>query len=225
MVWHLFYKEWLKTRWFAFFAVVLGLAVVAYIFLDVNSNVRLKGSFNYLMSVFYGIPQANYYKQLIQYIPLLMAVCIGLSQYVPEVLEKRIKLTLHLPVRNTVAIYLMLVYGFLLLLISYGIVFGTFFYLNNQYFMFEESRAVLISMTPWLLGGVAAYFMISMIAMEPNQLYQALYAVVAYYLVKQFYIGMLHADTRHIIGALAVMAVVPCAALLYTSYRFTKGER
>ena len=28
----------------------------------------MKGSFNYLMSVFYGIPQANYYNSLIKYI-------------------------------------------------------------------------------------------------------------------------------------------------------------
>ena len=75
------------------------------------------------------------------------------------------------------------------------------------------------------MGGIAAYFMIAMIAMEPNLFYQFIYALVAYYLVKQFYIGVEHADTRHIIPALAIMAFVPCTALLYTSYRFMKGER
>lgn len=48
--------------------------------------------------------------------------------------------------------------------------------------------------------------MIAMIAMEPNLFYQFIYALVAYYLVKQFYIGVEHADTRHIIPALAIMA-------------------
>lgn len=168
MILHLFYKEWLKTRWAAFFVSLVGLAIVVYIFLDVDNNVRMKGSFNYLMSVFYGMPQANYYNALIKYVPLLIGVCIGLSQYVPEVLDKRIKLTLHLPLRNTMALYTMLCYGFLLLILSYGVVFGTFFYLNNSYFPFEESWAVLTSMMPWLLGGIAAYFMIAMIAMEPN---------------------------------------------------------
>ena len=84
MILHLFYKEWLKTRWFLFFVVLLGLAIVTYIFLDVDNNVRMKGSFNYLMNVFYGIPQANYYHSLIKYVPLLMGVCVGLSQYVPD---------------------------------------------------------------------------------------------------------------------------------------------
>ena len=200
MILHLFYKEWLKTRWAAFFVSLVGLAIVVYIFLDVDNNVRMKGSFNYLMSVFYGIPQANYYNSLIKYVPLLIGICIGLSQYVPEVLDKRIKLTLHLPLRNTIALYTMLCYGFLLLILSYGVVFGTFFYLNNSYFPFEESLAVLTSMMPWLLGGIAAYFMIAMIAMEPNLFYQ-------------------------FIPALAIMAFVPCTALLYTSYRFMKGER
>lgn len=225
MILHLFYKEWLKTRWFLFFVVLLGLAIVTYIFLDVDNNVRMKGSFNYLMNVFYGIPQANYYHSLIKYVPLLMGVCVGLSQYVPEVIDKRIKLTLHLPMHNTVTLYMMLCFGFLMLLASYAVVFGTFFYLNNLYFPFEESWAVLTSLMPWLLGGVAVYFMIAMISMEPNLFYQFLYGIVAFFLVKQFYIGVEHADTRHIIPALAIMAFVPCTALLYTSYRFIKGER
>ena len=89
------------------------------------------------------MPQANYYNALIKYVPLLIGVCIGLSQYVPEVLDKRIKLTLHLPLRNTMALYTMLCYGFLLLILSYGVVFGTFFYLNNSYFPFEVGQYLL----------------------------------------------------------------------------------
>ena len=43
MILHLFYKEWLKTRWAAFFVSLVGLAIVVYIFLDVDNNVRMKG--------------------------------------------------------------------------------------------------------------------------------------------------------------------------------------
>lgn len=221
----LFYKEWLKTRWFAIIVTALGLAVVASIFSTVDYNVRLGGSFNYLNRIFFAMQQENYYRASIRLIPLIMAIAIGLSQYMPEVLSKRIKLSLHLPMRNTAVIYNMLLYGFILLLLIYGVVFGTFFFLNNQYFMWEETRVVLISITPWLLGGIAAYFMIAMISMEPNLLYQAIYMVVGYFYVKQFFIGFEHGDTRFIIPALAVMAIVPCFALLYTSNRFMKGER
>ena len=77
MILHLFYKEWLKTRWAAFFVSLVGLAIVVYIFLDVDNNVRMKGSFNYLMSVFYGMPQANYYNALIKYVPLLIGVSVS----------------------------------------------------------------------------------------------------------------------------------------------------
>ena len=63
-----------KDPWAAFFVSLVGLAIVVYIFLDVDNNVRMKGSFNYLMSVFYGIPQANYYNSLIKYVPLLIGI-------------------------------------------------------------------------------------------------------------------------------------------------------
>lgn len=204
---------------------VLGLAVVIYIFTDVMSNIRLKGSFNYLMAVFYGVPQENYYRSIIMYIPLMIGMGVGLSQYVPEVLSKRIKLTLHLPMKGSAIIYNMILFGFGLVLLIYAAIFGTFFIMNNHCFPFEESWSVLISLTPWMLGGIAAYFMIAMISMEPNMLYQIFYVLVGYFLVVQFYIGTGHGDTRYIIPQLALMAIIPCVGLLYTSNRFIKGER
>lgn len=225
MILHLFYKEWLKTRWFVLISLLLGLSVVAYIFITVDNKVRMDGGFNYLMKVFYGVPQANYYSSLIKFIPLIIALCIGVAQYVPEVLERRIKLTLHLPIANTKAIYSMLIFGFALLLVINLFIFCVFFYLNNTYFPFEESWAILISITPWILGGIAAYFMIAMISMEPNLLYQVAYGLVGLFLVSQFYVGIEHADTRLIISKLIALSILPCAGLLYTSNRFFKGEK
>lgn len=225
MILHLYYKEWLKIRWSILASVVLGVAIVIYIFLNVDNGVRMNGGFNYLMKVLYGIPQENYYRTWIMYVPLLVALCVGLPQYIPEVLDKRIKLTLHLPINNTKALYHMVLFGFFSLIITYLVVFGLFFVLNNRYFPFEESMAVLLSMTPWLLGGIATYFMIAMIALEPNLLYQILYSIVTYYLVKQFFVGYEHADTRNLIPILAVLAFTPCMGLLFTSDRFIKGLR
>jgi len=220
-----FYKEWLKTRFFVLAVLVLGLAAVAYIFLDVDSSVRQNGPFNYLMSVLYGIPQGNYYIRIIRFLPLIAAVAIGFAQYVPEVLDKRIKLTFHLPMRNSRAIFLMLLYGFCAILMIYLFIFGAFFILNNHYFPWEETRAVLVSVTPWMLGGFAAYFMIALIAMEPRLIYQFLYALVAYFLVVQFYVGHEHGDTVRIIGKLAVLALMPAVGIFFSMQRFIKGER
>ena len=98
-IWHLFYKEWIKTRTAFFCSLLVGVGVVFYIFIGVENKITLMGAKNYTLNILYSNPPVIYYS-LLRYLPLLAAVSIGISQYVPEVAQRRIRLTLHLPVGN-----------------------------------------------------------------------------------------------------------------------------
>lgn len=98
-IWHLFYKEWIKTRTAFFCSLLVGVGVMFYIFIGVENKITLMGAKNYTLNILYSNPPVIYYS-LLRYLPLLAAVCIGISQYVPEVAQRRIRLTLHLPVGN-----------------------------------------------------------------------------------------------------------------------------
>jgi len=39
MALHLFYKEWLKTKWFVLASLVLGVGTILYAFIGLNSNI------------------------------------------------------------------------------------------------------------------------------------------------------------------------------------------
>ena len=39
MTLHLFYKEWLKTKWFVLASLVLGIGTILYAFIGLNSNI------------------------------------------------------------------------------------------------------------------------------------------------------------------------------------------
>ena len=93
MTLHLIYKEWIKTRWFALVALVAGLAAVVGIFAGVAGGIRNDAPL-YLSRL---LTNKEAFFALFRFVPLFAAVLIGVSQFLPEVVDKRIKISLHLP--------------------------------------------------------------------------------------------------------------------------------
>ena len=87
-IWHLFYKEWIKTRTAFFCSLLVGVGVVFYIFIGVENKITLMGAKNYTLNILYSNPPVIYYS-LLRYLPLLAAVSIGISQYVPDCCSSR----------------------------------------------------------------------------------------------------------------------------------------
>ena len=95
------------------------------------------------------------------------SLLIGLPQFLPEITNKRIRLTLHLPVGCTAVVYTMVLYGLavfccctllpalLITVITLAVSFPA-----------EVTVATLQTLLPWLLGGMTAYFFTAMIAFE-----------------------------------------------------------
>lgn len=135
-IWHLFYKEWIKTRAAFFGTLIVGIGVVFYIFIGVENRITLMGAKGYTLYMLYNNPPVIYYG-LLRYIPLLAAVCIGVSQYAPEVAQRRIRLTLHLPVGNRTLVAGMALYGLLLITLFNAIVLALFCYKNSVLFPAE----------------------------------------------------------------------------------------
>ena len=108
---HLLYKEWLKTRWFAAVSLLLGIILSTYACIDALSSFHsLGGAFFYSTLLSGNISLMGQLK----YLPLGVALLIGLSQFMPEITNKRIRLTLHLPIGGTAAVYTMILYGVVL---------------------------------------------------------------------------------------------------------------
>lgn len=218
---HLIYKEWVKTRWFASIALLLNLGVLVYIFMSLRSSFLSVGGVTYLSALMTYKTQFFF---IYRYIPLGIALLVGISQFVPEITDKRIKLALHLPLHNLRIIYTMVVYGFVLLALCMipGILIFTG--LISIYLPAEITLPVLQTMLPWMLGGFCAYFLIAMIAMEPVWKFRFLYLLVSYKVLSLFF---MHLPIGNAVSLLPVLCLVTCLssiAPVYTSYRFNKGQ-
>lgn len=218
---HLIYKEWLKTRWFASIALLLNLGVLIYIFIALRSNFLSAGGTIYLSTL---MTYKTQFFSLYRYIPLGIALLIGLSQFVPEITDKRIKLALHLPLHNLQIIYIMVVYGFVLLFLTMipGILIFTG--LISVYLPAEITIPVLQTMSPWLLGGFCAYFLIATIALEPAWKFRFLYILVSYKVLTLFFMYLSIGNAVSLLPVLCLITGLSGIAPVYTSYRFNKGQ-
>lgn len=218
---HLVYKEWIKIRWYAAVALLLNLGTVLFLAFSVKSIIWHWGASQYFASL---ILEKPIFFGTFKYIPVLTALLIGLSQFIPEITDKRIKLSLHLPVKNTVTIYSMVLFGFsvmaailsistLLLMLFFSFCFPT-----------EITQAVWITLIPWILGGITCYFFIAMISLEPVWKYRFLYIIFVYFILQLFYFpyGLGNAITSY--PLLLVITLISSISIIYTSHRFNKGE-
>ena len=108
------YKEWLKIRWFAILYAALGVLVVGNIFLKVQHDFEFGQAENYWYSILF---QGNRFFEysLFKFVPFVGALVLAIAQYFPETVNKRIKLTFHLPVNENKALLVMMLFGAFLL--------------------------------------------------------------------------------------------------------------
>jgi hypothetical protein len=85
-------------------------------------------------------------------------------------------------------------------------------------------RASLLTMMPWFLGGMATYFLVALILLEPMWLFRGLYAAVAAGFVTIFYTGASIGAFEPVLAPIAVITLLLSFVVLFTGYRFRKGE-
>ena len=90
----IFYKEWIKTRWYFLLAVVATLGFTGYCMLRINRVVEMKGA-AHVWEVM--LQRDVIFIDMLQYIPLIAGILMAIVQFVPEMQRKCLKLTLHLP--------------------------------------------------------------------------------------------------------------------------------
>jgi len=216
------YKEWLKIRWFQLGLLVLGLLVVGNIFLKVQHNILFNKANNYwYLLLFQGL---SYFGGLLKYFPLVMGAGLAVAQYVPEINSKRIKLTFHLPINENKVLLMMLGFGLLCLLASFLLLYILFMALSAHFLAPEIVSAANISIIPWFLAGFVAYFMVAMIILEPVWKYRAFYVIVVYFTIMLFLEPSLPGGYAPINLKLAILTLLSSIALLFSAYRFRKGE-
>ncbi len=159
----LLFKEWLKTRQVFFISLILTAAVSTYVILMMARLIQLKGV-DHLWLIM--ILKDNSFVDTLKYIPTLVGIAIAVAQMVPEMSQKRLKLTLHLPYPQFTMVGIMLATGIAELLFIYLIQLAAIGIYDSGILPSELTWRVLLTMIPWCFAGFSAYLFTCSICLE-----------------------------------------------------------
>ena len=159
MIKAIFYKEWIKTRRSVFLLSFITLGLIIYTFINTGQIFRINeanGAWGLIIQQDMSLVPAVM-KWFLIFAPILIAI----DQFVAEITDKRLKLTMHLPVKESKVILSMLLYGFT---VSLGISMVLFLALNigfSFYYASEILCAMMLKLLPYSLAGLTGYFLVS----------------------------------------------------------------
>lgn len=154
MVRSLLFKEWLKLRWYWTGALALHVAVCLQIFFDIRRRI---GAEHAEMIWYQTVHLGTVLYEDIRYLPLITGLVLATAQFGPEILGRRLRLTLHLPMNRDAMMLICLVAGLLAtctLCVLDALLIPLI--LANS-FPAAVAFSSLPTMTPWILAGVLAY--------------------------------------------------------------------
>jgi hypothetical protein len=192
-----------------------------YMFLKVQHGFTFSGGTSVWYNIlFMDLQFFAYFK----YFPLFGGLLIGVAQYFPETVNKRIKLTFHLPLDENKVLLMMHIFGIVCLFLSYLLLLLAFISLSTIYFPSQMIIDSVTSVSPWFLAGFTAYFFVALIVLEPVWKYRFFYTLVAGFFVPIYVKSPVIAAYGPAIPGLSVLTILLSVALLFSAYRFRKGE-
>lgn len=175
MIRPLFYKEWLKTKWFLLLAFLLLLGIAIYTMMVFQHAVTRKGIDHIMIMM---LMKKATLVHLIKYVPIGIGLGMAIIQFVPEMYKKCLKLTLHLPFRIGQSIGVMLTWGALMLTLCYAsnflIIVATLYGPLPSELLAQSLSTIL----PWYAAGFFAYFMASAMVLEPTWTWRIAYLLI-----------------------------------------------
>ncbi|MFA6618337.1 MAG: hypothetical protein WCT23_04640 [Candidatus Neomarinimicrobiota bacterium] len=217
------YKEWIKLRWAVI--VIAGLTVLslAYSASMINYYVEFQGAFQNWM---YVIGKSLLLKNIVfvKVLPLITGLVFALLQFVPEMTNKRMRLSYHLPISEKKLLLSSVGIGYIFLLAEIIFLFFGLWLVVSLTYPTEIVSKALMSSIPWFLGGSAIYFMASFIILEPSWTYRIIYGIMTYGLITKFYEANTYDQYQTLWAYILIVAVMPLT-IMFAGYRFRRGSK
>ena len=207
MIKAIFYKEWIKMRCFYPLSALFLFGATAYALLRVQRVITFKGA-AHVWEVM--LEKEVVFIDILQYLPALLGVLLAVVQFVPEMAQKRLKLTLHLPFPQWKMILLMSGIGLgalaLLFIVQTAVLWGYF-------------HALL----PWYLAGLTLYLLTAWICLEPTWKRRLANLLIAVGVCRIFFLSDTPQAYDGMLSWLALLLVCSLFFPLLSVYRFKQG--
>jgi hypothetical protein len=222
MIASIFYKEWIKTRKTLLLSFIVFAALIIYIFINIEQMFRISGATQVWADTL--LKDVSVLSK-IQWLPLILSVLVGVSQFVPEMNNKRLKLTLHLPMPENRIMFSMLAFGLSCLLILYAITYIAIIGGLSIYYPREIVLSMVEASLPWFLAGLSGYLFVAWICIEPVWRQRVFNTLIAVYALTFFMISAKSGAYMPFVPYLLASIMVAYFFSFYSMCRFKDGSQ
>lgn len=218
----IFYKEWIKTRWYLLAMFLLTSGFAGYGLLRLHRVVGLQGVAHAWEAM---LTHDVVFIDIMDYVPLVAGILLSLVQFVPEMYHKCLKLTLHLPIAHFKLVNHMLLFGVAAILLIT---------LSNYAFMWSYMSRILaselwsrifITALPWYMASFAGYLLTSWCILEPSWKRRVFNIAVSVLVLKVYFISETPAAFASFLPWLAVYTVGTASLCWISIARFKEGKQ
>lgn len=220
MIRALLYKECIKLRWFLVGLAVLSLLSCGNLFLMVRRMFESGPAIMWWTRLIHDgrLPYTS-----IRYNLILAGIVIAVVQFVPEVTKRRLRLLFHLPVTQTLSIYVMVATGLVSTLVLGLINLACLVAIVRTYFPPEVAWSAVTTSIPWWLAGAISYLAAALVLLEPAWWRRIAYAAASVFLVSLLMQGGRYDLYVRVLWKYLVVAALFVAALQLPAYRVKRG--
>ncbi|MFA8434686.1 MAG: hypothetical protein ACEPOZ_09240 [Marinifilaceae bacterium] len=218
----LIYKEWKKTKWLNIAILSIGSLLLGYIFMKLGRSFRFAGM-EHLWDVI--INRDQFLLRDLKYFPVAAGIFLGLAQFVPETIKKRIKLSLHLPLPERETIFIMLGYGQVVLLGFFILHIMAVLLFAGIHFPYEFIISMLGTLAPWYLAGLTAHSFVAMICLEPTWKRRVFNILLMVGTLKLFFISDFPSAYILVLYLLIMIPIYVLPFLFLSVFRFKEGQQ
>lgn len=173
--WGIFYKEWIKIRFFYVFLFVFNILYVLWVDMRIYRLFQLDhGEIVWYRMI--GLGQIPY--QALLFLPLASAAGFALWQFLLEMRDERFRLSLHLPFGNVFLVFSHLLCGLCFLLVLFSVDMALYYGVVAAFFPYEYGSVAFLTAAVWFTAGIAGYLACSIILIEPQKRMRIFYGVL-----------------------------------------------
>ncbi len=217
---NIIYKEWLKIRWAFAGSLLICVALLVNMLLKINFILQQHSA----TDLWNGVIFRNYkYYGNFMYIPALVWGIIAIAQFYPEIVNKKFKLHLHLPVSETKLVSVVILYGWLIGAVINLLTFIILAAITLYNFPIEIFYSLLSNYTPWFIGGSVIYLAIATVFIEPKWKNKIVIFIISFGMVKLFFEEAITGAYNNLFPYMLLFLVPFFTMVFYSVYRFKRG--
>lgn len=181
----IFLKEWLKIKYPLFFLLIFSIIILSYFTFNLNFQFSTIEPESMMWYRFIHLEHKPHF--ILHYFYLFVGIIVATSQFLPEIIQKRVKVTLHLPLNIFQNIFLHLLIGIIFICSIITLFSISLLRIISDYYPKEIVQVVFEDSLFFSLISLLTYILISLIIMEQNRIKQLLKTVFT--LLVLFYFG------------------------------------